>query len=161
MRALLLAMLLVAAGCTGTAGFDFIEVHGSLADGTPVDGHKLASTAVVPSLLPNLGTVVAVGSPFNGPQDLAGFRIEWQAANVVAGGSYPSDPVNGPVVFYVSRFTPDAGASDEDASAVNGGTITFTTVGQKSTGLLSNLVLVRDGVTLTTVMSGSFQGTQP
>lgn len=161
MRALLVGLMLLAAGCTGNAGFDFIEVHGTLADGTAVDGHKLASTAVVPSLLSNLGMVVAVGSPYDGPQDLAGFRIEWQAANVVAGASYPSDPVNGPVVFYVAKTVPDAGVSDELASAVNGGTITFTTVGKKTTGLLSNLVLVRDGVTLTTVTSGSFQGTQP
>ncbi|HXU74252.1 MAG TPA: hypothetical protein VN947_33385 [Polyangia bacterium] len=161
MRALFAAMMLVAAGCTGNAGFDFIEVHGTLADGTPVDGHKLASTAVVPSLVANLGMVVAVGSPYNGPEDLAGFRVEWQPGNVVAGMSYPSDPVNGPVVFYVATVAPDAGVSDELGSAVNGGTITFTTVGKKSTGTLSNLVLMRDGATLTTVTSGSFQGTQP
>src|SRR6185437_11276586 len=93
-----LAVALSGAACTGTAGFDFIEVHGSLADGTPVNGHNLASAARVPSLLPPLGTVLALGAPFMGPEDLAGFRIEWQEANVTAGASYPSDP-NGPVVF--------------------------------------------------------------
>jgi hypothetical protein len=151
---------LVGAGCSSTANFDFIEVHGSLADGTPINGHNLASAALVQSLLPPLGTVLAVGAPFQGPEDLAGFRIEWQEANVHAGNSYPSD-MNGPVAFYVSRFTPDGGAMSEDASLVNGGTITFTMITRKATGTLSNLVLTRGGQTIATVDSGSFQATLP
>jgi hypothetical protein len=149
-----------AAACSGNAGFDFIEVHGSLADGTKIDGHNLASVARVTSLIPALGTVLAVGSPFSGFEDLRGFRIEWQEANIAAGASYPSD-MNGPVVFYVSRSVPDAGAMDEDASVVNGGTISFTQVASKITGTFSNLVLSRNGQTLVTVDAGSFQATKP
>jgi hypothetical protein len=161
MRATLLALTLAAAaGCSGNAGFDFVEVHGSLADGTAVSGHNLASVARVPSLLAPLGTVLAVGCPFQGPEDLRGFRIEWQEAAISAGQSYPSD-MNGPVVFYVSRATPDAGAMDEDASVVNGGTITFTQVSTKILGTLSNLVLSRNGAVIATVDSGSFQATKP
>ncbi|MGZ3428938.1 MAG: hypothetical protein ACXVCV_19935, partial [Polyangia bacterium] len=136
MRALFIAPLLLA--CSGNAGFDYIEVHGSLADGTAVNGHNLASAARVPSLLPALGQVLALGGPFQGPEDLRGFRIEWIESQISAGQTYPSDP-NGPVVFYVSRATPDAGAMDLDASAVNGGAITFTSVSTKITGTLSNL----------------------
>jgi len=161
MRVVFLVALASAwAGCSSNAGFDFIEVHGSLADGTPVNGHNLASVAVVPSLLPALGTVLAVGSPFQGPEDLAGFRIEWQQANVHPGNSYPSD-MNGPVAFYVSFVTPDAGATMEEASLVNGGTITFNMITRKATGTLSNLVLTRGGQTIATVDSGSFQATLP
>jgi len=158
MRAVLLLGLV--AGCTGNAGFDFIEVHGTLGDGTPVNGHNLASVARVPSLLTPLGQVLAVGSPFQGPEDLRGFRIEWQEANVHAGDSFPSD-MNGPVVFYVSRATPDAGTQDEDASVVNGGTINFTMITRKATGTFSGLVLTRAGQTIATIDSGSFQATLP
>jgi hypothetical protein len=161
MRAVpLLALALLGAGCSGNAGFDFIEVHGTLADGTPINGHNLASVASVQSLLPALGTVIAVGAPFQGPEDLAGFRLEWQPTNVHAGDSFPSD-MNGPVAFYVSRFVPDAGAANEDASLVNGGTISFNMITRKATGTLSNLVLMRGGQTLVTVDSGSFQATLP
>lgn len=162
MRALVLIALPLcgAAACASNAGFDFIEVHGSLADGSKVEGHNLASVARVPSLLPALGTVVAIGSPFAGPEDLRGFRIEWQEANIAAGASYPSD-MNGPVVFYVSRSVPDGGAMAEDASVVNGGTITFTQVASKVTGTFSNLVLSRNGQTIATVDAGSFQATRP
>ena len=155
-----LALALSSAACTGTAGFDFIEVHGALADGTGVSGHNLASTARVPSLFPALGTVVAVGAPFMGPEDLAGFRIEWQEANVAAGASYPSDP-NGPVVFYVSRAVPDGGTMNQEASVVNGGMITFNTVGSKFTGAFAGLVLSRDGQTIITIDNGLFQATRP
>jgi hypothetical protein len=161
MRAFVLALpLAAAAACSGNAGFDFVEVHGSLADGTAVSGHNLAQAARVPSLLPALGTVLALGCPFQGPEDLRGFRIEWQEAAVAAGSSYPSDP-NGPVVFYVARSTPDGGASDEDASAVNGGTITFTQVSTKILGTFSNLVLSRNGQVIATIDAGSFQATKP
>ena len=149
-----------AAACSGNAGFDFVEVHGSLADGTAISGHNLASAARVPSLLPALGTVLALGCPFQGPEDLRGFRIEWQEAAVTAGASYASDP-NGPVVFYVSRDVPDAGVPTQDASVVNGGTITFTQVSTKILGTLSNLVLSRNGQVIATVDSGSFQATKP
>lgn len=148
------------AACASNAGFDFIEIHGSLADGAKIEGHNLASVARVPSLLPALGAVLAVGAPFSGPEDLRGFRIEWQEANIAAGASYPSD-MNGPVVFYVSRSVPDGGAMAEDASVVNGGTISFTQVAQKITGTLSNLVLSRNGQTIATVDAGSFQATKP
>ena len=158
MRAVLLLCLV--AGCTGNAGFDFVEVHGTLADGTPINGHNLASVARVPSLLAPLGQVLAVGSPFQGPEDLRGFRIEWQEANVAPGGSYPSD-MNGPVVFYVSRAAPDAGAMDEEASVVTGGMITFTMITKKATGTFSGLVLTRGGQTIATIDSGSFQATLP
>ena len=158
MRALWLAPLLLA--CSGNAGFDFVEVHGSLADGSAINGHNLGSAARVPSLLPAVGTVLALGSPFQGPEDLRGFRIEWVEAQVAAGSAYPSDP-NGPVVFYVSRTTPDAGATNEDASVVNGGTVTFTQVSTKILGTLSNLVLSRGGQVIATVDSGSFQATRP
>jgi|KBSMisStaDraftv2_1062788.scaffolds.fasta_scaffold1244074_2 hypothetical protein len=154
------AAALTWAGCTGNAGFDFIEVHGSLADGTPVNGHNLASVANVQSLMPALGLVVAVGSPYFGPEDLAGFRIEWQAANVHAGDSFPSD-INGPVAFYVSRQTPDGGTMLEDASLVNGGTLTFSMITRKATGTFSNMVLSRGGQTIITIDSGSFQATLP
>lgn len=160
MRAIWLATLLLVVACSGNAGFDFVEVHGSLADGTAVNGHNLASVARVPSLLPALGTVLAVGCPFQGPEDLRGFRIEWQEAGVAAGQSYPSD-INGPVVFYVSRTVPDGGAMDQDASAVNGGTIGFTQVSTKIMGTLSKLVLSRGGQVIATVDSGSFQATKP
>jgi hypothetical protein len=161
MRAIPLALALFCAACSGNVGFDFVEVHGTLGDGTPVDGHNLASVARVPSLLPPLGTVLAVGCPFFGPEDLRGFRIEWQEASVTAGASYPSD-MNGPVVFYVSRDTPDAGtAAGADASVVTGGTITFTQIAKKVLGTFSNLVLTRDGQTIATIASGSFQATQP
>ncbi|HEX8951552.1 MAG TPA: hypothetical protein VF945_06885 [Polyangia bacterium] len=157
-----LALLLfgAAAGCTSNAGFDFIEAHGALADGASISGHNLASVARVPSLLPALGTVLAIGAPFSGPEDLRGFRIEWQEANIAAGASYPSD-MNGPVVFYVARSVPDGGAADQQASVVNGGTITFTSLASKITGTLSNLVLSRNGQTLVTVDAGSFQATRP
>jgi hypothetical protein len=158
MRALWLAPLLLA--CSGNAGFDFVEIHGSLADGMPINGHNLAAVARVPSLLPALGTVLAVGCPFQGPEDLRGFRIEWVESAIAAGSSYPSDP-NGPVVFYVSKATPDGGAMSEDASVVNGGTITFTQVSTKTLGTLSGLVLSRGGQTIATVDAGSFQATKP
>lgn len=155
------ALAAALAGCSGNAGFDFIEAHGSLADGSSINGHELASAAVVPSLLAPLGQVLALGAPFNGPEDLAGFRIEWQQASIAAGSTYASDP-NGPVVFYFARNAPDAGANgDEEASAVNGGQITFTAVGKKVTGTLAGLVLSRAGVTIATVDAGSFQATQP
>ena len=164
MRALDLAglalPLFAAAGCSSNAGFDFVEVHGTLADGAAIDGHNLANVARVPSLLPALGTVIAVGAPFSGPEDLLGFRLEWQEGAVAAGSSYPSSP-NGPVVFYVSRSVPDGGAGAEDASVVDGGTITFTAVTPKATGSLSNLVLSRGGQTIATVDTGSFQATIP
>ncbi len=165
MRAVVLWALSVplcgAAACASGSSFDFIEVHGSLADGTAVNGHNLASVARVQSLLPALGTVLAVGAPFSGPEDLAGFRLEWQEANVAAGASYPSD-MNGPVVFYVSRNVPDAGTTpSQEASVVNGGTITFTQVGSKVTGTLSNLVLSRNGQVIASVDTGSFQATVP
>lgn len=162
MRAVLLIGLALplCAGCSTGSSFDFIEVHGSLADGSKVEGHNLASVARVPSLLPALGTVLAIGAPFAGPEDLAGFRIEWQEANVMAGASYPSDP-NGPVVFYVSRTVPDGGAMSQEASVVSGGTITFTQVAAKITGTFSNLVLSRNGQTIATVDAGSFQATKP
>jgi len=157
---LLILAVAAAAGCSGNAGFDFVEIHGSLADGTAVSGHNLASAARVPSLLAPLGTVLALGCPFQGPEDLRGFRIEWQEAAVTAGASYPSD-MNGPVVFYVSRAAPDGGAMDQEASVVNGGSITFTQVSTKILGSLSNLVLSRNGVVIATVDSGSFQATKP
>ena len=161
MRAFVIALPLAAlAACSGNAGFDYVEVHGSLADGTAVNGHNLAQAARVPSLLPALGQVIALGCPFQGPEDLRGFRIEWQEAGVAAGSSYPSDP-NGPVVFYVARATPDGGAMDEDASAVNGGTITFTQVSTKILGTFSNLVLSRNGTVIATIDAGSFQATKP
>ncbi|HEY2743554.1 MAG TPA: hypothetical protein VGL86_02985, partial [Polyangia bacterium] len=112
-------MLLAAGACSGNAGFDFIEVHGTLADGTAVNGHKLATAASVPGLTGTLGTVLALGSPFNGPEDLEGFRIEFQTASLGPGGAYTSDPVNGPVIFYVARANPDGGEGVEEASAVN------------------------------------------
>ena len=114
----------------------------------------------MPSLLPALGTVLAVGAPFHGPEDLRGFRIEWQEAAVTAGASFPSSP-NGPVVFYFSRSVPDGGSMDQEASVVDGGTITFTQVAAKITGSLSNLVLSRNGQTIATVDTGSFQATKP
>ncbi len=153
--------LLAAAACSGNAGFDFIEVHGTLADGTAVNGHNLASAANVPGLTGTLGTVLALGAPFNGPEDLAGFRLEFQTASIASGGAYLSDPINGPVIFYVARSLQDAGADTQEASAVNGGVIGVATVSPKVTGTLSNLVLMRDGVTIATVDTGSFQATPP
>lgn len=164
MRALLQRLLplavVVAAGCTSTAGFDFIEVQGSLADGTPVSGHKLANVARVPSLEPQVGMVLATGAPYMGPEDLAGFRIEWVESAIAPGASFPSDP-NGPVIFYVARALPDGGMVVEEASVVTGGTITFDTVGTKITGTLSDLVLSRDGQPVVTVNVGRFQSTRP
>ncbi|MCA1665137.1 MAG: hypothetical protein LC659_12855, partial [Myxococcales bacterium] len=65
------------------------------------------------------------------------------------------------VVFYVSRSMPDAGAMNQDASAVDGGTITFTQVSSKILGTFSNLVLSRNGQILATIDGGSFQATKP
>jgi hypothetical protein len=160
MRILLALVPLALAACTSTAGFDFIEAHGTMADGTAIDGHKPANVARVPSLMPAVGTVLAVGAAFDGPEDLKGFRIEWVESAIGAGASFASDP-NGPVLFYVDRVKADAGANDEEASIVNGGTITFTGVGSKITGTLANLVLSRNGQTIVTVASGSFQATRP
>ena len=165
MRVRLLALSLLLglpslAGCSGNAGFDFIEAQGTLADGTPFNNRNLATTALVPSLLDPLGYVLAVGSPFTGPEDLRGFRIEWQPDLVGPGMSYPSDP-NGPVVFYVALEAPDAGPSGEGALVVSGGLVSFTMITNKITGNLFNLVLTRDGVTVATVATGSFQATKP
>jgi hypothetical protein len=157
----ILLVTLAAGGCSGNAGFDFIEIHGTLADGTAVNGHNLASTANVPGLTGTLGVVLALGAPFNGPENLAGFRIEFAAGSISAGSAYTSDPVNGPIIFYVANETPDAGSDDQTAYAVNGGIIGIAGTGKKITGTLSNLVLTRDGVTLATIDSGGFQATQP
>ena len=79
------------------------------------------------------------------------------------GWCLPCVPYAGPQVGFC--MLPDLGANTQEASAVNGGTITFTSIatksGQKWTGTLSNLVLVRGGVTTSTVDTGSFQATQP
>ena len=154
-------VLLAAGGCAGNAGFDFIEVHGTLADGTAVNGHNLASTANVPSLTGTLGTVLALGSPFDGPEDLVGFRLEFQTASIAPGGAYTSDPVNGPVIFYIARSAPDGGTNDQVAYAVSGGVIGIATTSPKVTGTLANLVLARDGATLATIDTGGFQATVP
>jgi hypothetical protein len=157
---LLPLVIAAAAGCTSTANFDFIEVHGSFVDGTIVDGHKPATAAVVPSLQPAVGTVLATGAPFMGPEDLAGFRLEWVQTAPATGATFPSDP-NGPVIFYVARALNDGGVMNQEASVVNGGAITFTSVGTKITGTLSNLVLSRGGANILIITSGSFQATIP
>jgi hypothetical protein len=154
------ALLPLCAACTSSASADHVEVHGSFADGSPIDARVVPNVAVVTSLQPQIGTVLAVGAPVSGPRDLLGFRIEWVQTAISVGASFPSSP-DGPVVFYVIRMQPDGGAMDQEASVVNGGTITFTDDRRKTSGTLANLVLSRNGTTILTVDNGTFEATKP
>lgn len=157
MRALPLLVLL---GCSSAAPADFIEAHGSFADGTALDVHLPAQTRVTQSAQPQLGTVTVLTAGASGPEDLRGLRLEWIGGQVQAGAALPSSP-SGPVIFYVARPLPDGGANDSELSVVNGGAITFTSTARVETGTLANLVLARAGRTVVTIASGSFQATRP
>ncbi|MDB4968285.1 MAG: hypothetical protein JWN44_3974 [Myxococcales bacterium] len=159
LRASSLLLLVLTAGCTSSS-LDFVEVHGRFADGNVIDGRTVPNVGVVPSLQPQVGIVMAVGAPINGPEDFRGVRLEWVQTAVAVGGSYPSSP-DGPVLFYVVGAPPDGGAVDTISSVVNGGTITFTGIAKSTTGTFSGLVLSRGGQTLLTIDSGAFQATQP
>ena len=147
-------------GCAPAAPSDFIEAHGSFADGTPLDVHLAAQAGNTTSLQTQLGTVMALIAGAGGPEDLRALRLEWFPTQVQVGTAYPSAP-NGPVIFYVERPQPDGGAMDLQASVVNGGAITFTSYRHTATGTLTNLVLSRAGTTILTVASGAFQATNP
>jgi hypothetical protein len=156
----ILVTMMLAGGCGSSDTFDRVVANGTFADGSPLALNVIPNVAIVPSLQPQVGTVMAVGAPTNGPGDFAGLRIEWVQSAIAAGASFASSP-DGPVVFYVVRSLPDSGTNDQLASVVNGGTITFTTVNDKTIGTLANLVLTRDGATLVTVDNGTFQATNP
>ena len=130
------------------------------ADGTALDVHLPAQASLTTSVQPQLGTVSALTASAGGPEDLRGLRLEWIGAKVQVGAALPSSP-SGPVVFYVARPLPDAGANDSELSVVNGGAITFTSQARVETGTLANLVLARGGQTILTLASGSFQATRP
>jgi hypothetical protein len=160
MRALSLLALALAAGCT-TGQLDFVEVHGSMASGAVISGRVLPNIGQVPSLQPQLGIVIAVGAPINGPEDFRGIRLEWIPDLVTMGGTYPSAP-DGPVIVYAVRAPPDAGTLDTTASVINGGSVTFTQDdAKKAAGTMSGLVLSRAGVTILTIDSGQFSVTKP
>lgn len=146
-------------GCAPGTG-DFLEVHGALADGAPLDAHLTATAGNTASLQTQLGTVMALVAAASGPEDLRGLRLEWFPTQVQVGPAYASAP-SGPVIFYVLRPQPDGGAMDYQASVVNGGAVTFTSYKRTATGTLTNLVLSRAGQTILTVASGSFQATNP
>jgi hypothetical protein len=160
MRGLILLACPIVLGCASTSR-DFIDAQGNFADGTPFSVHLFAVSGIETSLQPALGQVEALtGATVSGPEDLRSFRLEWLTLDVHEGGSYASAP-SGPVVFYVERPRPDGGALDLEASVVNGGTITFTQNRRLATGTLANLVLARGGSTIITVVTGSFQATNP
>jgi hypothetical protein len=156
MRPLLSLLLL---GCAPSTS-DFLEAHGSFADGTALDLRMPAQAGVTTSLQPPLGSVSALIATTTGPEDLRGLRLEWFATQVHVGTAYASAPA-GPVIFYVERTQPDGGALDLQASVVNGGAVTFTDYRRVAVGTLSNLVLSRSGTTILTVATGSFQATNP
>lgn len=151
MRLALAASLALAAAACARDNPNQIEVHGTLADGTPLDG-------VYP------GSVDFTTSPWrlscsgSGPETIEGFWL-WFDPNVVAGMPYPSngaDPNSGPVHFFVLRPAPDAGAATT-ASLVDGGQIVFSSVGPDTySGSLAGLALVRSGQTVVTIDRGSF-----
>jgi hypothetical protein len=147
----LLALALLAAGCAPTLE-TFIEAKGSLGDGTPFDLHQ--SGVYDSSRTPR---VVQVAT--SGPSDLRGFWL-WFDPAVMMGQTYPStgsSPNTGPVHFFVLRPLPDGGMFDNQASLVDGGSITFQQAGPDNySGSLANLILTRSGQTLATVTSGSF-----
>jgi hypothetical protein len=156
MRPLLPLLLL---GCAASTS-DFVEAHGSFADGTALDLHLPAQAGVTTSLQPSLGSVSALIASASGPEDLRGLRLEWFPTQVQVGTAYASAPA-GPVIFYVERTQPDGGALDLQASVVNGGAVTFTDYRRVAVGTLANLVLMRGGQTILTVASGSFRATNP
>jgi hypothetical protein len=160
----LLVLLLLASGCE-TAPDDFIEAHGSFADGTALDVHLMGQTQAGPSLQPQLGNLIFLTAGASGPDSLRGLRLEWLPSKVTVGTPQPSMP-SGPYVFYVGRPIPDAGANISEASVVNGGAITFTENDRHAVGTLANLLLQRrdpSGIeqTLVTISSGSFSATNP
>jgi hypothetical protein len=155
-----LSTLLLVLGCSPSSPADFVEAHGSFADGTPLDVHLVAQARLTTSVQPALGTVMALGAPATGPEDLRGFYLEWMPASVHENMPLLSSN-SGPIIFYVEREVPDGGALDARFSVVAGGTIDFTMNRRLATGTLSNLVLSRMGQTILTVASGSFQATNP
>lgn len=157
MRALPLLLLL---GCSSTPPADFIEAHGAFADGTAIDVRLPAQSSVATSAQPQLGTLSVLTASASGPGDLRGLRLEWIGSRVDVGAPLPSSP-SGPVIFYVARPIPDGGANDSELSVVNGGAVTFTSTARVETGTLANLVLARNGQTVLTIASGSFQATRP
>lgn len=146
---------------------DFLEMHGSFqSSGHMIDEHLPATTGIVPSLSAAVGgKVTAVGAPANGPDNLRGFRIEWNPALVQAGTAYASSP-SGPVLFYIIGPDADAGGGwTATASTVASGNVTFTQVSAASKsivkGTVADITLDVNGTELLSISDGSFQATQP
>lgn len=157
-------MLLLSAGCSTGPG-DFIEAHGTFADGAPLDVHLTARTQSGPGAQPQLGNVIGVTAGASGPDTLRALRLEWLPGRVTVGTPQPSMP-NGPYIFYIGGPLADAGANFTELSVVNGGAITFTENDRLARGTLANLVLQRRDAagierTLVTISSGTFSATNP
>jgi hypothetical protein len=156
--------LLLLAGC-GAPSADFIEAHGTFADGAALDVHLAAQSLYGAGVQPQLGTVVGVTAAASGPDTLRGLRLEWLPGHVTVGVAQPSAP-SGPYIFYVGSPVPNGGTFETQLSVVNGGAITFTENDRHAVGTLANLVLQRrdaSGIeqTLVTISSGSFSATNP
>ena len=59
------------------------------------------------------------------------------------------------------RAQAGGGTLDTMSSVINGGTVTFTSDTKATAGSISGMVLSRNGQTLLTIDSGSFQATKP
>jgi hypothetical protein len=152
------------AGCAPTVN-DFIEAHGSFADGTRLDVHLAAQTLAGPGAQPQLGNVIALTAAATGPDTLRGLRLEWLPGKITVGTAQASAP-GGPVIFYVGSPIPDAGANETQLSVVNGGSITFSENDRHAVGTLANLVLSRRDAAgtphvIVTIDSGSFSASNP
>jgi hypothetical protein len=148
-------------GCSPRPTGDFIEAHGSFADGTPLDAHLPAQSALTTSAQPQLGMVMSLLAPAMGPEDFLGLRLEWFPASIQENQPLPSSN-SGPVILYVQRAIPDAGDFHAQLAVIGGGAIDFTMNRRLVTGTLSNLVLSRPGqANIVTIASGSFQATTP
>jgi len=168
MRALMLGLVvLFGPGCVPVQNTsDFIEVHGQFVDGHLINQKLAAQTGIVPSVIPALGTVTAVGAETTGPDDLQGFRIEWLPAQVQSGMTYTSSAA-GPVVFVFvgPDATNDGGVGDETPDIATSGTVTFTQVsaasGSTVKGTFANILLNAGDAPFITIDNGSFQAKQP
>ena len=154
--ALAASLALAVAGCARDNPSQ-IEVHGTLSDGTALDG-------VYPGAVDNTSSPWRLHCSGSGPETVEGFWL-WFDPGVVANMPYPSngaDPNSGPVHFFVLRPAADGGAGATTASLVDGGQIVFSSVGPDTySGSLAGLSLVRSGQTVLTVDHGSFVAARP
>ena len=107
MRALLLALAVCSPACPGNAGFDFIEAHGTLADGTPSTAATSPRRArAQPAPAARLRRSPSA-RPSTGREDLRGFRIEWQHASSRPARRIPPTPTGrSSSTFSSTRPTP-------------------------------------------------------